>query len=375
MGLIQPSETFRRLTEPGIAEKAEIWLDYCDRIAGKIKAACLSPRQTIEVCLEIRRKIIPAEVDFPCFGDAEYWQLYESLVRRELGGPGLGEEVVRNVILLDMLFSDLSYAMAADSSPGFLNSMGVKNTIKVKTEDGLEIMFREVDVAAGLVKRESLVCVDTIEGVQIVAEADIPKEAISVWLSGHRDILKRLKGRSIGEGEKWRRGLDNLWVIYLTGRYDCCYAFLPMVENEGDLMVFGVKKLVGSCILGGEYKFDPYWTEGIYTHEGDHLDFMRENPDVRSGTVMEVLADLGRMRHFFTIGHRKYADYMETAVDSMVACLKGERPLSSFPENRVINEMLVTTMTKESWEKVFRMMGITVSVRDNSKLPFPAPLI
>lgn len=374
MGLIQPSETFRRLTEPGTTEKAEIWLDYCDRITGKIKAACLSPHQTIEACLEIRRKIVPTEADFPCFGDVEYWQKYEDLVRREMGGPGLGEEVVRNVILLDMLFSDLSHAVAAGSSPDFLNSRGAKNTVKVKTEDGLEIMFREVDVAASLVRREDLVCVDAIERIRVVAEADIPKEAINVWLSGHRDILKRLRRGSIGEGEKWKRGLDNLWVIYLTGRYDCCYAFLPMVENEGDLMVFGVKKLVGSCVLGGEYKFDPYWMEGIYTHEGDHLDFMRKNPEVRSGTVMEVLADLGRTRHFCAIGHRKYADYMETAVDSMFSCLKGERPLSSFPENRVIKEMLVTAMTEEAWAKVFRTMGITVSVRESSKLQFPTPL-
>lgn len=283
--------------------------------------------------------------------------------------------MVRNVILLDMLFSDLSHAVAAGSSPDFLNSRWAINTVKIKTEDGLEITFREVDVAASLVRRDGLVCVDTIEGIRVVAEADIPKEAINVWLSGHRDVLKRLRGGSIGEGEKWKRGLDNLWVIYLTGRYDGCYAFLPMVENEGDLMVFGVKKLVGSCILGVEYKFDPYWTEGIYTHEGDHLDFMRKNPEVRSGTVMEVLADLGRMKHFCAIGHNKYADHMETAVDSMFACLKGERPLSFFPENRVRKEMLVTAMTEEAWAKAFKTLGITVSVRENSNLPFPAPLI
>lgn len=79
-----------RLTELGTAEKAEIWLDYCDRIAVKIKAACLSPHQTIEACLEIRRKIVPTEADFPCFGDSEYWKKYEDLIRREMGGSRFG---------------------------------------------------------------------------------------------------------------------------------------------------------------------------------------------------------------------------------------------------------------------------------------------
>lgn len=360
-----------KLTSEGAAD---IWFLFCDRFADAATSANLTPEQTLEQAL-ILIKIVTQNFGLKDLSSLEsgpnHWRDYLDGVKRETKRLELPQEpAVRNVILLDLIHSELAYIWQnlSQSDPSRTER---DNSIKyLKIVGGRDLPVRSIDLTSQLFEPEGLRLIGKIGAIEVVTEEGVRDAVANIWLERNKPTFDYLLDDPRFNNFPWKKGLESLGTIYLSGSFNTIYAIRTIPGHPLRTMIVGVERLVRTPNPDlPSLEFNQDYLAGVYAHEGDHL----YNPS-ESSACMELSADLAKLEYFRLIEHLRNHGYVANTVHKMYLCLRGKEPLSTYPEiKNIIRPHLANLLSPTQWQELFAAFGITVSDNPWGYYPPPPP--